>query len=246
MGALALLLFALCGCGSVNEHLFHDTDYRDSVFSGRTVIIIPPAPEAITLLMPEQVKACFPESADEPVFTIRKSLTGALNAQIKEPFQKQKITLAPADSLSFSYSLPGRNLLNIAQPVEGDTTVYLFTIPAEKFLLSHGFVPDIAVIIAKINFTQDVSTEGYYRDGIFHGGETAVLKAGFEFVIFDYKKQRCISYGDSFVTTPVVPAFDRAVWNSVFSQIGYKLFSGSPFEEILKAGRMQGTRKLKQ
>lgn len=227
---LLLLSFAAVGCGTTEESFYSADEQARKLAIGHSVLLIPVAADAISL-DPSLDTACFPGTSQRLSIV---SLIDSLNfGLLIEGFTKfnsmQPGKISTAYTMPFSYALHNTNLKYIVQQTGDDTTTYYFTLPSELFLRTHTYKPEVICEVSKITFSRGTSTEGYYKDGIFHGGETAVLKATFEFVFFDYVTQQCISYGNTYATVPIITSLSGTEWHLLYQQIYRKLFSHSPW-----------------
>jgi hypothetical protein len=229
---LLLFLFALvlAGCGTTEELFFSADETICKSVAGHSALLIPVAAEAIQVDSGLDAIRSLRGGKEHVAEQMKDSLNHALLVDCIGLFAaKQPGKVRAAYALPFSYSLGSKDLKNIVQQTGDDTLIYSFTLPSEKFLKQTGYNPEVLCAITQISFSRGNTTEGYYQDGIFHGGETPVLKAKFDFVFFDYTIQQCISYGTATATALYLHTEDAGVWHSLFQQIYRKLFLHSPW-----------------
>lgn len=221
------------GCAGTQEHIYHPRPVSSKELQGRAFTVLPPAKEEITLADTEVISNNLSAHNNPPVSVIQQLLPKQLSSCIKAAIPSPLLRYASADSLRFDYGLSSRDFINIVQTIDDDTTTFQFTLPSQKYLLQQGITPDLALAFTKLYFSKELNTEGYYQDGLFHGGATPILKATYNFVLFDYQKQECLFCGETSASVTVVNGVTAASWNALFDKIGAKFINDSPLANFL-------------
>ena len=61
------------------------------------------------------------------------------------------------------------------------------------------------------------------------GGSTEYLRAGIEFIVYDYNGDEVVSYGSTSVGIGIFFAMSKSTWDLCFESIADEIFKNTPF-----------------
>lgn len=233
----------LVKCGTTTSVMTEN--YKGKYFEGKKVLVIPLAGDAVTVHNKDDVEDDFENDKRNPEEIVQHCIEQTILLTLNSYLAKTKIMRLDYDSIYFNTCKDAKIFDHIEKRITKDSIRYDFYVPKKEILAEKDMLPDIGIIINKIDFGrnfrqgggghfipgQTVSTPGgsFTTGGMWtSGGGSESLDASFTFIVYDYENEQIISYGEESVGTSFLFGMKRSTWDFVFKAIGRKLVKFLP------------------
>jgi hypothetical protein len=246
---LSAILFLISSCVSspwlVNESkVYVDEKVADLIYSDRTLTFFPFSDKVVTVYNPESVTKVYNIDSSFASTLIRDSLYNYFCHKSNSTVTNVKLSDVELPTEISEDDTSTANYFPLTKNLDIDKS-YTFMIPNEEYLNSLNVEPDIILVINKIE-TGDSSmfmshgnnianfSSGAISGGIGTGSSTPYLSINLEFILWDYKNNKPIKYGNILVKTDQSHYNEDEIWNASYKNVIKEIVYRTPFE--LKSG----------
>ena len=245
---LALLLPFLTGCSiTLNE----SNHYTTEDVAGRKVLILAPALDSIVVNNRDDIEDDFNGDKRDPRLVLRNAFCKSLVKNLKQKVEQPGKTIFESDSLIELSLRDTTNLFAKQLLLRNEQRMINFYLPKKEWLIAQGKKPDIVVVITNLVYGRDLSYSGgmghfmpgttvstphgsFNTGGMYVGGGGSIPYLGgmYTFIIYDYNKDKWISFGQPTVShTIFLWGLTRGGWENTFEEAADKLLEKSPWEK---------------
>jgi hypothetical protein len=210
--------------------------YSSNCCRERTLTILPIPIDAITIANPADFTNDFKDDARKPEEVIQDSCYHEMLREMLRSVREIRKDTTVLNPTLFSSLHDARCFKEVTHPVGKDNTEYEFLLPKNECI---GKEVDIALIFNKITFDRRkkagssgawVPVAGGGRMMVGGSGGSDKLESKLLFIIWDYKANAPVCYGETSVANSVFMAMTRNTWKQQYSQILRGALQKTPFK----------------
>jgi hypothetical protein len=228
MRRLLLLCFLLGMTGCSPSFVVVNPDYASGSCRDRTLTLLPPAGDLISIIDTVDVHKNFPDDRRSGGAIVRDSCYATMLRNLSSRLQGIRFdtsTIFPGDT--FKDLTDTSCFLALQYDAGKDSLPLTFYLPSAACI---GKDIDIGLVFNQLTFSRDDGRTGIPLPGAtVLGGSPPTLNADIMFLIWDYKKDRPIAYGRTAAGQTFIFGMTHATWNDLFRKTIEAVLKDTPF-----------------
>ena len=244
---LLIIFIFLVGCAS--NYVVINPIYRDKDMTKNTLTILPIPKDGINVMNKKDVVDDFKYETRNPEIVIQDSLYNFICQETENKITNIRFVNCDLGFSQIESKEIKSKFFTFSERIGKDSIRFDFAVPKIEYLKELGVETDVVVFIDNIVFDRNLTSGGpgvmyvpgptistpggnFTGAGMWVGGgsSTSYLGAKVKFIIWDYSKNKPISYGETDVRTSLLFGMNKSTWITNFRSVARNIFKKSPFK----------------